>query len=115
MQYARGDIAEITFPSRKLICDATAQRIKAELDLDEKKREESTAAFLAKQVITVISDSEDDDIAKKANLNDVLARLIPEIALLSGCKHDLLEAMEAINSNPKHREALNEFLIKLYG
>jgi hypothetical protein len=58
---------------------------------------------------------EDDDIAKKANLNDVLARLIPEIALLSGCKHDLLEAMEAINSNPKHREALNEFLIQLYG
>jgi hypothetical protein len=58
---------------------------------------------------------EDDNIAKKANLNDVLARLIPEIALLSGCKHDLLEAMEAINSNPKHREALNEFLIQLYG
>jgi hypothetical protein len=58
---------------------------------------------------------EDDDISKKANLNDVLARLIPEIALLSGCKHDLLEAMEAINSNPKHREALNEFLIQLYG
>ena len=57
---------------------------------------------------------DDDDIAKKANLNDVLARLIPEIALLSGCKHDLLEAMEAINSNPKHREALNEFLIQLY-
>ena len=58
---------------------------------------------------------EEDDIAKKANLNDVLARLIPEIALLSGCKHDLLEAMEAINSNPKHRDALNEFLINLYG
>jgi superfamily II DNA or RNA helicase len=56
----------------------------------------------------------EDDTAKKANLNDVLARLIPEIAILSG-KHDLLEAMEAINRNPKHREALNEFLIQLYG
>ena len=71
------------------------------------------------------SDSDDDDndddekkvedIAKKANLNDVLARLIPEIALLSGAKHDLMEAMEAIDSNPKHREAINEFLIQLYG
>jgi hypothetical protein len=58
---------------------------------------------------------EEDDISKKANLNDVLARLIPEIAILSGCKHDLLEAMDAINSNPMHREALNEFLIQLYG
>jgi len=60
-------------------------------------------------------EKKEDDIAKKANLNDVLARLIPEIALLSGCKHDLLEAMEAINRTPKHREALNEFLIQLYG
>jgi hypothetical protein len=49
---------------RTALRDATAQRIKAELDLDKKKREESMAAFLAKQVITVISDSEDDDIAK---------------------------------------------------
>jgi len=49
---------------RSALRDATAQRIKAEIDLDKKKREESMAAFLAKQVITVISDSEDDDIAK---------------------------------------------------
>jgi hypothetical protein len=51
---------------RSALRDATAQRIKAELDLDKKKREESMAAFLAKQVITVISDCEDDDIAKVA-------------------------------------------------
>jgi len=60
-------------------------------------------------------EEEKNNIDKKANLNDVLARLIPEIALLSGCKHDLLEAMESINRNPKHCEALNEFLIQLYG
>ena len=60
-------------------------------------------------------EKKEDEIAKKANLNDILARLIPEITLLSGCKEDLLEAMEAINRNPKHREALNEFLIQLYG
>lgn len=58
---------------------------------------------------------EDDNIAKKANLNDVLARLIPEIALLSGCTYDLLTAMEMIHRNPTQREALNEFLIQLYG
>jgi len=57
----------------------------------------------------------DDDIAKKANLNDVIARLIPEIALLSDGRHDLLEAMETINRNPKHREALDEHLLQLYG
>ena len=59
------------------------------------------------------SDNESID-TKKANLNDVLARLIPEIALLSG-KHDLLEAMETIHRNPKQRVAINEFLIQLYG
>jgi len=58
---------------------------------------------------------EDEDIAKKANLNDVLARFIPEFSLLSGCKHDLREAMEAIYSNPKTRHAINETLIQLYG
>jgi hypothetical protein len=59
-------------------------------------------------------EKEDDKIDKKANLNDVLARLIPEIAILSGCKQDMMEAMASIMSNPKHREALNEFLIQLY-
>jgi superfamily II DNA or RNA helicase len=58
--------------------------------------------------------NEDDAIYKKANLNDLIARLTPEFSLLSGCKHDLLEAVEAIISNPKYREALNEFLIQLY-
>jgi hypothetical protein len=58
---------------------------------------------------------DDDDIAKKANLNDVLARFIPEFSLLSGCTHDLLEAMEAIYSNTKTRDAINETLIQLYG
>ena len=56
-----------------------------------------------------------DDIAKKTNINDVLARLIPEIAMLSGCKPDLLEAMHTVNNEPRHREALDEFLIHLYG
>ena len=60
-------------------------------------------------------EKKEDDIAKKANLNDVLARFIPEFSLLSACKHDLLEAMEAIYKNPKARDAINETLIQLYG
>jgi hypothetical protein len=61
------------------------------------------------------SSTEEIDISKKANLNDILARLIPEIALLSGCKHDLLEAMDVIHHNPILNTALNDFIIQLYG
>jgi superfamily II DNA or RNA helicase len=66
-------------------------------------------------------DEEEDDeetdtiVDKKANINDVLSRIIPEFAILSGCKNDLVEALEAIISNPKQREAMNQFLIQLYG
>jgi hypothetical protein len=59
-------------------------------------------------------EEEEEEIQKKANLNDVLARLIPELAVLSGCKQDLLQAVRAIHSNPEQREALNEFLRQLY-
>ena len=61
------------------------------------------------------SNNDDEEITKKANLNEVLARLIPEFALLSGCNSNLLEAMEKIHKNPAHRNAINEFLIQLYG
>jgi superfamily II DNA or RNA helicase len=55
------------------------------------------------------------DITKKANINDVLARLIPEIAVLAGqANHDLLEALTRIHANAAQREALNEFLRQLY-
>jgi hypothetical protein len=49
---------------RSALRDATAQRIKAELDLDKKKREESMATFLAQQaqqITSLMSESEDDD------------------------------------------------------
>ena len=62
----------------------------------------------------VEEEEEEDEIRKKANLNDVLARLIPEVALLSGCKKDLLQAFRTIHSNPSQRAALNEFLTQLY-
>lgn len=62
-----------------------------------------------------VSEEEEEDEApmKGANLNGILARLIPEIALLSGCKTDLLEAMRTIAANPAQREALNAFLIEM--
>jgi len=49
---------------RSALRDATAQRIKAEIDLDKKKREESMATFLAQQaqqITSLMSESEDDD------------------------------------------------------
>lgn len=63
---------------------------------------------------------EDEEDEKKeipiqhANLNELLARLIPEIAVLSGGTYDLLEAVRAIHGNPAQREAMNQFLMKLY-
>jgi hypothetical protein len=59
-------------------------------------------------------EKEEEPILKKANLNDVLSRLIPEFAILSGCKTDLLQAIRAILSVPKQHTAINEFLIELY-
>lgn len=50
----------------------------------------------------------------KANLNDVLARIIPEVAILTGCKNDLLESIEVICKNPLYRKALNGFLSNIY-
>ena len=59
-------------------------------------------------------DEKEEPIIQKANLNELLARLIPEIAILSGGKCDLLEAIQAIHSNPAQREAINQFLMELY-
>ena len=47
---------------------------------------------------------------KKETLNELLARLIPEIALLSGCERDLLTALRRIQSDPIQKAAMNEFL-----
>ena len=60
-------------------------------------------------------EDEKDTPVKKANLNDVLARLIPEIALLSGCNGDLGQALEIVlKEGSPQRQAFNEFLIQLY-
>lgn len=49
----------------------------------------------------------------KANLNEVLSRIIPEVALMTG-ETDLLQALEKIMANPEQRKAMNEFLKLLY-
>ena len=56
----------------------------------------------------------DDEPAKQANLNEVLARLIPEMAILSGCKTNLLDAIKSILDNPQQHEAMNDYLRMLY-
>jgi hypothetical protein len=57
---------------------------------------------------------EEEPLLKKANLNDVLSRLIPEFAILSGCETDLLFAIQTILAVPAQHDAVNEFLINLY-
>ncbi len=57
---------------------------------------------------------EKEEMINKVNLNDILARLLPEMSILSGCTHDLRDAMRAIHDNPLLLEAMNEFLISLY-
>jgi len=60
-------------------------------------------------------DSKDEDEKiKNVNLNEILARLLPEMSILSGCEYDLRKAMRAIHDQPHLLEAMNEFLIDLY-
>ena len=58
-------------------------------------------------------DDEKEEIINKVNLNDILARLLPEMSILSGCTHDLRKALYVIRDNPLLLEAMNEFLISL--
>jgi hypothetical protein len=55
-----------------------------------------------------------DEKIKNVNLNEILARLLPEMSILSGCEYDLRKAMRAIHDQPHLLEAMNEFLIDLY-
>ena len=59
--------------------------------------------------------TEKEEIVKKANLNDVLARLIPVLCLLSRCTPDLLKAVGKVVNNPTYSSALSEFLRTTYG
>jgi len=49
----------------------------------------------------------------KANLNEVLSRIIPELSLMTD-ETDLLKALEKIIANDEQREAMNEFLTRVY-
>lgn len=48
------------------------------------------------------------------NLNEILARLIPELSLLSGCSLDMKQAICLIEENPDMMEALEEFFNETY-
>ena len=47
---------------------------------------------------------------KNININDILARLIPEIALLSGGRMNLLESLKYIRSQQSMRDGMNNYL-----
>ena len=59
-------------------------------------------------------EEKEEPLLKKANLNDVLSRLIPEFAILSGCQTDLLFAIQTILASPAQHAAVHDFLINLY-
>jgi hypothetical protein len=53
------------------------------------------------------------ELPKNININDILARLIPEIALLSGGHRNLQDALMYIDSVPSKRDAMNEYMMKM--
>jgi len=62
-----------------------------------------------------LKEKDDVQIQRKANLNDILSRLIPIFSIFSGYEYGLLEAMECIESNDRYLRALNLFLVQLSG
>lgn len=70
--------------------------------------------------VSVKSDSDDESVPsekpekeeklKNINLNEILARLIPEMAILTNGKMSLHDAFEHIGNTPALRTAMNEFL-----
>lgn len=61
-----------------------------------------------------VDKEEEEVLPKKANLNDMLARFIPDIAILSGCKSDLLEALATIQSHKREHAAMSKMIDELY-
>lgn len=53
------------------------------------------------------------ELPKNININDILARLIPEIALLSGGNLSLVNAVKYIKSQPSMRDAMSQFLLSM--
>jgi len=84
----------------------------------EHKREINDGADDEKENDPVEEEEEEEtsesEVVNRVNINDVLARLIPELAILSSCTPELLEAMESIRAQPKLFTVLNEFLTDLY-
>jgi hypothetical protein len=65
-------------------------------------------------------DAEEEEVSlpiqliKKVNPYEIIASLIPSIALLSGCKLDLLDALTTIHSNDKQRASISTFIDYIY-
>ncbi len=59
---------------------------------------------------SVKEDEKKKELPKNININDILARLIPDIALLSGGNMNLAEAVKYIDSQPHLRNAMSNFL-----
>lgn len=51
-----------------------------------------------------------NDTPKNININDILARLIPEVALLTGGTLSLVDSLKFIGDDPALRSVMNDFL-----
>ena len=68
----------------------------------------------AVEAVEAVDKEEEAVLPEKANLNDMLARFIPDIAILSGCKSDLLEALATIQSDKREHAAMSKMIDELY-
>ena len=50
---------------------------------------------------------------KKADLNEVLSRIMPTLLVLSGGEKDLLKALQKVSADPTHREIMDDLLKRI--
>ena len=55
-----------------------------------------------------------EEFVKNVNLNDVLARMLPDLLVLDSGEHDLRHAFATLYANPAVRDAINEWLDMMY-
>ena len=81
-----------------------------------RKSEEQEGVDDAEEEDTIVVEEELPPVEpiKKVNLVDIIASLIPSIALLSGCNLDLLDALTTIHSNDKQRTSMSMFIDYIY-
>jgi hypothetical protein len=77
-------------------------------DREQKKMEDGISVHSDEKASS--TESSDEKKTKNINLNELLTRIIPEIALWTGTKLSMLDAFVETWENPMLRSAINEYL-----